>query len=301
MTLPREILPGTDYLITRRCTQRQFLLRPDDETNNAFLYCLAVAAQRFGIDVIISIMMSNHHHTAIRDHHGNVSEFMEHFHKLLARCMNCYRGRTENFFSSEEPSVVRLVDRADVINKVVYAATNPVKDFLVARAADWPGVNGLAALLGQKVLRAVRPKHFFSEDGDMPETVELRMVVPEHLGDPQAFLDEVEHRVTELELAYDRLRVALKRSVVGRYRILRQSWRDTPSSDESRRTIKPRVAAQNKWARMAALLRRREFLDAYHAARHALLAGIPIPFPAGTYWLRRFMNVPVAAAPLNFN
>jgi len=31
-------------MITRRCTQRQFLMRPDPVTNNAFIYCLAVAA-----------------------------------------------------------------------------------------------------------------------------------------------------------------------------------------------------------------------------------------------------------------
>ena len=46
MTLPREIIPGRFYMVTRRCTQRQLLLRPDEETNNAFLYCLAEAAQR---------------------------------------------------------------------------------------------------------------------------------------------------------------------------------------------------------------------------------------------------------------
>jgi putative transposase len=46
MPLPREVLPGRTYMITRRCTQRQFLLRPDSATNNAFMYCLAVATQR---------------------------------------------------------------------------------------------------------------------------------------------------------------------------------------------------------------------------------------------------------------
>jgi hypothetical protein len=33
MTAPREIIPGTTYLVTRRCTQRQFLLRPSRGTN----------------------------------------------------------------------------------------------------------------------------------------------------------------------------------------------------------------------------------------------------------------------------
>jgi hypothetical protein len=44
--LPRQVLPGQFYMITRRCTQRQFLLRPDRETNNAFTYCLIEAALR---------------------------------------------------------------------------------------------------------------------------------------------------------------------------------------------------------------------------------------------------------------
>ncbi len=36
--LPRQVLPHQFYLITRRCTQRLFLFRPDAATNNAFLY-----------------------------------------------------------------------------------------------------------------------------------------------------------------------------------------------------------------------------------------------------------------------
>ena len=61
MSLPREVSPGRFYMITRRCTQRQFLLRPDEETNNAFLYCLADAAQRCNITVLLTCAMSNHH------------------------------------------------------------------------------------------------------------------------------------------------------------------------------------------------------------------------------------------------
>ena len=125
MTLPREVIPGRFYMITRRCTQRQFLLHPDKETNNAFIYCLAEAAQRFRIDVLLPIAMANHHHTVIYDRHGTVPAFTEHFHKMLAKSQNAYRGRWENFWSSEQVCVVRLVDAADVMRKLVYAATNP--------------------------------------------------------------------------------------------------------------------------------------------------------------------------------
>src|SRR3954463_7766105 len=100
MTLPRQVLPNQFYAITRRCTQRQFLLRPDPELDNAYLYCLIEAALRFDIGLIQSTAMSNHHHTDIYDRRGTVSEFMEHFHKMLAKCVNSMRGRWENCWSS---------------------------------------------------------------------------------------------------------------------------------------------------------------------------------------------------------
>src|SRR4029077_2546749 len=169
MSLAREVLPGRSYMITRRCTQRQFLMRPDHETNNAFIYCLAVAAQRCQIRVIFTAAMSNHHHTGIEDPHGNYPAFLEHFHKLFAKCQNALRGRWENFWSSEQTSVVRLVGPDDIIEKMVYALTNPVKDHLIEKAHHWPGVSSLGAVIHGKLLVASRPRHFFSGDGGMPD------------------------------------------------------------------------------------------------------------------------------------
>ncbi|MBE7449451.1 MAG: hypothetical protein HS111_11300 [Kofleriaceae bacterium] len=40
MSLPRPIYPGSFCLLTRRCVQRMFLLRPDAVTNNNLAYCL---------------------------------------------------------------------------------------------------------------------------------------------------------------------------------------------------------------------------------------------------------------------
>jgi hypothetical protein len=76
--------------------------------------------------------------------------------------------------------------------------------------------------------------------------------------------------------------------------IQRQSWRDCPARREPRRQLRPRVAACSQWARIEALLRNREFLAAYRAARDRWIAGAAIAFPIGTYWLRRFAHVPLA-------
>jgi hypothetical protein len=295
MTLPREVVPGRFYMFTRRCTQRMFLLRPDDETNQLFLYCLGVAVQRFEVDLILPCAMSNHHHTAAYDRLGNYPEFLEYFHKLVARGQNALRGRSENLWSTEQPSVVRLLDREDVIRKLVYIATNPVNDDLVAKVHHWPGVNGLSALLRGQVLRVKRPRHFFSANGSMPDEVELRMRIPSELGDENDILREVERRVRQVEtdMAVERMRTG--RRVLGRRRVLAQSWRSCPATWEPRRELQPRLAAVHTWSRVEALLRDREWQRAYRAAREAWSAGLPAVFPPGTYWLRRFAQVPLSA------
>jgi REP element-mobilizing transposase RayT len=287
-------------MVTRRCTQRQFLLRPDRETNNAFIYCLAVSAHRYDIDILDFVQMTNHLHDGIYDRHGNAPAFYEHFHKLLAKCVNALRGRWENFFSSEQVCVVRLETREDVINKLVYIATNPVKDDLVERVEDWPGASGYRALMSGDALRATRPKHFFAENGTMPETVTLELVIPHELGDRETLLAEVRARVAAVEAEEALRRARTGKRVLGRYAVLRQSWRDSPTSREPRRNLRPTIAARSLWARLEAIQRKRDFAAAYVKARAALLAGTPIPFPHGTYALRRFMGVAVAP-PENSN
>jgi len=295
MTLPREVLPGRFYMVTRRCTQRLFLLRPDEETNNAFVYCLAEAAERCGVEILLTYAASNHHHTVIFDRDGTVPAFTERFHKLLAKCQNALRGRWENFWASEQVCVVHLVEAADVMDKLVYVATNPVKDRLVDKVCHWPGVNGLAALLGGHTLHATRPRHFFRRGGSMPATATLPLVLPSVLGDSAALLAELRERVAAAEAAVAAERMQTGARVLGRRAILRQSWRDSPRSREPRRNLRPRVAARNVWARVEALCRNREFLTAYREARARWIAGDAIPFPAGTYWLRRFASVPLGS------
>jgi putative transposase len=293
--LPRQVLPRQFYLVTRRSTQRQFLLRPDPETNNAFTYALIDAAQRAQIEVLLPCAMSNHYHAVIFDRYGRYPEFVEHFHKMFARSQNALRGRWENFWSSEQVCVVRLVDREDVMDKLVYTATNPVKDGLVDKVQHWPGVNGLGALLAGRPLRANRPWHFYRKDGAMPEAVELPLTIPCELGPAAEVLAELRQRVgaTEAAIAADRQRTGAR--VYGRRAVLRQPWWARPASCEPRRNLRPRVAARSKWARIEALRRNQDFVEDYVAARTAWRAGAVVTFPVGTYWLRRNARVLIAA------
>ena len=294
MTAPRPVFPGQFLVIQRRCTQRQFLLRPDDDTNNAFVYLLAEAAQRFNIQIILPQMMSNHHHTVAYDPDGRHVEFREHFHKLLAKSQNALRGRWENLWSTEEPCIVEVIALADLLDQLVYVATNPVEDGLVDKVHHWPGPNFVQALLSGKPMKATRPLHFFREHGSMPAEIELRLGFPAGFVHTDLLLAELRRRIAEVEDKFEQERMRTGRGVVGRKRILRTSWRDSPTSRAPRRNLRPRVAAKDRLRRIAALQRNKEWQLEYRTARALWLAGFEnVVFPYGTYWLRRFANVPV--------
>ncbi len=297
MTAPRPVFPGQFVFITRRCTQRQFLLRPDDETNNAFTYAIGESAQEVGLDVVLAQMMSNHYHSALYDPHGRHVSFRERFHQLMARSQNALRGRWENFWAAEEPCVVEVVTAEDLLEKLVYIATNPVKDGLVEKVHHWPGPNFVAALLSGKPLHARRPTHFYREDGPMPAEIELVLKLPDHFENKQAFLDELRRRIAAVEEACARERQRTGRRVLGRRRVLRQSWGDSPTSHEPRRTLRPRVAARSKWMRIATLQRNKAWEAEYKDAREKWREGLPVEFPYGTYWLKQFAHVRVKPPP----
>jgi len=286
-------------MVTRSCAHRQYLLRPDPETVNAFIYCLAVAAQRHEIDILDFIQMSNHLHDAIYDRHGNAPAFYEEFHRLLAKCVNSLRRRWENVFSSDQTNVVRLETREEVIQKLVYVATNPVKAGLVARVADWPGASGHRALVTGALIHATRPKHFFSKRGKMPATVTLRVGIPPELGPADEIIAEVERRVAAFEQEEAEKRARTGQRVLGRYAVLRQPWHESPTTYQARRGLRPTFMAPSFWAAVERAQRKQGFTAAHKFARAALLAGSPIPFPHGTYWLRRFVGVAVEPAVEN--
>jgi putative transposase len=299
MTLPRQVVPGRDYMITRRCSERRFFLRPDDETNNAFIYCLALAAKRANVEVTFSTAMSNHHHTGIYDPDGSFPIFTEHFHGLLARCQNTHLGRFENFWSSESSSVVHLAEPNDLLDKMVYTFVNPCAANLVDTAEEWPGVTTFTETITGGSLTARRPKYFFRTDGEMPETICLRISRPRGFRELalEAWASKVTERVRAKEAEHQQRREAAGITVLGREKILEQDPFTCPLGQAPRSQLSPRVAAKNKWARIEALRRDRGFHEKYSAAFKGHIDGeVNVLFPFGTYWMAKFGKVACEAA-----
>ena len=280
-------------MITRRCSERRFFLRPTREGNNAFIYCLAVAAEKYGVSVIFTSTMSNHHHTGIVDVRGNLPDFLAHFHKLVAKHQNALHGRWEAMWAPEQTSAVELVQPEDVFSKMIYALVNPVTDHIVEKVRHWPGVNSLAATISDQPLTATRPKTFFQPDGAMPEQVSLNLHLPDSLvgASRDEFVLRLTNGVSDAEARAARERGESGRSILGRAFLRRQHWNDHPTSREPRRQLDPRVACKNTWRRVETLTRNKAWIQAYRQARERFIAGVNSTFPAGTFWLRRFAGI----------
>ena len=178
MSAPRRIVPGATYLLSRRCFGRCFLLRPSKKVNQIFKFCLAMAAARTGVLLHNYCVLSNHYHIVATDVRGNLPVFMHWLNEYVAKCVNAELGRWESFWAPGSYSCVALVDREDVVDKLVYVYTNPVDAGLVGTHEQWPGARSLLADVDGDPKVVCRPEGFFREKGPLPETATLLMVSP---------------------------------------------------------------------------------------------------------------------------
>jgi len=290
VTKPRRVIPGLCYLITRRCSERRFFLRPDARVTHVFEYLLAVLATRYAIEVHAFVVMSNHYHLVITDTKGRLPDFQRDLNSELARALNFYWNRWESFWAPESYSAVELLEDGDRISKMAYTLANPVKARLVTRARRWEGATSAGMSFGRpRTIR--RPEKFFGET--MPETATLELTRPACTKTDDASFDaRLRQDVRRREDAANE-----RGGVMGMNNVMNQHWNDSPTSHEPRQVLRPRVAGKNKWARIAALQRSAAWLAAYAAARLAFVGGErDVEFPYGTWWMCARLGCEHAAA-----
>jgi len=291
VTAPREILPEQFYLITRRCTQRQFLLKPCARTNQNVRFALALASKITGVRLHAVCFMSNHWHGVVSDPRACLPKFLEHLHRLIAKAQNTWLNRRENFWSCERTSVVHLATDADVLEKMAYTLANPTSALLVTSPSEWPGV--LSCWSNPKA-NVEMPDVYFDKAGELPREISLELVRPRIFNQ---LTDE------QLERALDDAVAALIRranaaaveagaSFAGAKSVLSQSFDFKPSTAESIGAMNPRVAGKSAAVRIRAIEKLQKFVKAYRAARDCWRDGIrDVLFPAGTYALRLHSGV----------
>ena len=294
VSAPRMLLRASSYLVTRRCSERRFFLLASDLTNQIFLYCMALAAERTGVLVHAFCVLSNHYHLVVTDPDARLPECMQLMNGLIARALNASRGRWEQCFEAggASYSAVRIESPETLLDKLVYTLANPVSSGLVRHAHSWPGLWSRPRDLMGEPLVAVRPRQFFRHEDDggpMPLTASLPLVRPPGFDDisDDGLRDLIAGRLLERENELAAIAAAEGRAFLGVKTVLAQHWNDAPNTKEPRRKLDPRVAEKHRSRRFAALGRLVSFWLEYRAAWLRFAAGDRAAvFPAGTYAMR---------------
>lgn len=304
---PRQLIPGSTYLITRRCTQRQFLLRPDPVVNSIFLFCVVRAAQLYPVRIHAVCVMSNHYHLIVTDDLAgdddtNLPEFVRWLNEHVAKCMNAYLGRSQNFWDNRPYSAVRLVDDATFVEKTAYLMSNPTAAGLVERGEQWPGIRLCAGMNSDDTqpVEVKRPEVFFREDGDVPVKANLALELPPFLKDlgDEEFRSYLYGRIQLRESEHRKRHVDAGRPFLGRLGVLGQSPYSRPTAPEAPPDLNPQVACLDTSWRKELIEDLRTFLAAYRQALTDYRSGDrDTVFPLGTYWMRRYLGVNCMPAP----
>ncbi|WP_437632250.1 transposase [Sorangium sp. So ce854] len=300
MSQPRAIVAGATYLLTRRALRRHFLFRPDAAITQLIVYALAVSARRYGIRVHALCAMSTHLHVVVTDVEGVLPRFLQFFHRLVALGTKAIRAWEGPVWGHEATSVVRLVTRAAVAEKIAYTLANPVGAGLVRHAREWPGAKVLVGELGRGVLRAKRPGVYFDPSNPAwPEDAAISLALPPAVAedDADAFRLEVG---AELERQEAEAHASMHRKghrFLGADRVRKISPAQRATSSEPSRGFNPTFAVGRGHAdaRRIVAAAVRAFRTAYREALEQWRAGLrDALFPAETWWMRVFHGASVS-------
>ena len=326
MTAPRLIIPGSSYVVARRCTQRRFYFTPSPELAQDFKYVIGCAAQAFDIEIHALVFMSNHYHLWLTDPAGLLPRFMHTLNRNLAHVVKAHHPDIEGeVFDTQPYNALMVLSNEAATAELAYLLLNPVKADLVENHAQWPGLITTGEML-KHALSHGSLEETVQRPGwglrTLPETATFRITPykPHALRGPEyqakatqatrAILEGALEEVKASESALREERDRGGRQVLGLARLARQSYRDrpkrrTPADDhclpsatasapalapsrfDTFRRITPALVARCVETMKTAAKALREWRSTYRQARAELKRKLKdVRMPAGTWWLK---------------
>ncbi len=135
------------YFVTARTQQSRLLLRPSSEVNELVGGVLARAVELYQIELFAFVVTSNHIHLLLRAPTGNLPFFMKYLLGNIATKVGRIVGWRGKFWGrrySAEP----VLDDGALVGRLQYILAHGVKERLVRRCSEWPGLSALPQLLG---------------------------------------------------------------------------------------------------------------------------------------------------------
>lgn len=261
------------YLVTARCLQRRFFLRPSIRTNEVLGGVLARAARLHGAELFACNFASNHFHLLVRAPRGNLPRFMQYLMTNISKKVGALIGWRGAFWErrySAEP----VLDDAALLEKVRYVIAHGVKEGLVRGCQEWPGLSSLQQMLDGRPRTfpwfnwtrrssgnaRAEPRPRFDPRWTELEALRLTSLPNPSLQTPGGLREFLERAVKAIEEEGARQ----YKKVMGRAAILKQRPQAKPAPAE--RKPRPPCHTSVQELRVAFLERYRAFADAFQAA-----------------------------------
>ncbi len=134
--------------VTTRTVHGRFLLAPSEELNDLIIGALGRAQELYPVRLVAFAFASGHYHLLLQvDDTRQLSSFMNHFNSNLAREGGRLTDWREKFWSRRFQAIPISDEPQAQIERLAYILSHGVKEGLVERIRDWPGVSVVPALL----------------------------------------------------------------------------------------------------------------------------------------------------------
>jgi len=297
MRKPRLWKTDTVYELTLRTEHRMFLLKPDIDTKNILGSSLGRALKRHPVRLHAFDSNVNHFHCLFSlssDQVPNASLFLRYLHGQTAKQLNLHYKQTGRVWSSRG-RIIPIADENALISQLLYAATNVVKDGMVAKASQWPGFSTYEQLAhGKRQTFTYLDRTAWWKAGggwlNIPKTKFMREVSVEVSPLPgweQLPSHERQSRyrrmVREKEAEIRANREIEGRPVIGKAALMRIDPRSSPGT-EKKATPMPKCHASSKESRDSFIKEvLKPFWDKYREASGRFRSGdYGVEFPLGS-------------------
>jgi REP element-mobilizing transposase RayT len=281
--------------VTMRTIHGRFLLRPSPAVNDLIVGVIGRAQRKYGMRLHAVAVLSSHWHALVTpDSSQQLAAFVDYVAGNIAREIGKLHGWREKFWARRYRAIV-VSDEPDAqAERLAYVLAQGVKENLVERPHQWPGVHCAAALLAGSDLegtwfdrtacyearRKGGDNRVHAADFATPERVAFTALPCWAHLQPAAYRG----RVAELirKIVEDARRNRSGRGVLGKRAILAQHPHDRPLSSD--RSPAPLVHAATKAMRVVLRAAYYEFVAAFREAAMKLRRGDRlVRFPTGAF------------------
>src|SRR5436305_5612169 len=150
MSRPLRWIPEGGALVEATCrtVHGRLLLLPSEELNEIIIGILARAKRMYEVKICGFAFASNHYHLLLRvDDAEQLADFMRNLKSKLALETNRLTGWSGTVFDRRYEMAVVTEEEAAQVEIFKYILAQGVKEQLVERIQDWPGVHSFGALV----------------------------------------------------------------------------------------------------------------------------------------------------------